>query len=240
MTRKLLLSLILANLTLSVTAFAADKAVLSTARELAKQELQAYDAGRYDEAVEKLSKAYEVVHVPTLAVNEARALAKLGKLVAASELYLEATRIPKDKSWQSTQEDAQRDAEKERNELLERIPRLRIIVTGVSATEISVSIDGAAVPQALIDAEQLVDLGERHVEGTYGNEAVKESVMVKESDHAQVTLRFPHTSAVATLPMSNVPSQSTKATPPALVLRPSVPRPQASKKAAAAKRRLVG
>ena len=45
---------------------------------------------------------YEIVHVPTLAVNEARALVKLGRLVAASELYIEASRIPRDKSWQST------------------------------------------------------------------------------------------------------------------------------------------
>ncbi len=224
MTRKLLLPLIVANLTISMTAVASDKAVLSTARELAKQGLQAYDAGRYDEAVEKLSKAYEVVHVPTLAVNEARALVKLGKLVAASELYLEAARIPKDKSWQSTQEDAQRDAEKERNELLSRIPRLKIIVKGVGATDVSVSIDGASVPQALLDAEQLVDPGQRNVEGTYGNEVVKQSVSVKESEHAQVTLPFTQLSAASTPPVSNVPSQPEKSSQPKAV-SPMAPPP---------------
>lgn len=203
-------------LTCSLTAFAEDQVVLSTARELAKQGLQAYDAGRYDEAVEKLSKAYEVVHVPTLAVNEARALAKLGRLIAASELYLEATRIPSEKSWQSTQTEAQRDAEKERSELLPRIPRLKIILKGASSSDVAVTIDGAAVPQALFDAEQLVDPGERHVEGKRGSEVVKQSVTVKESDHAQVMLQFAQTGVAATPLGSNVPSQPTQTAQPVL------------------------
>ncbi len=204
MTRKIILPLIVANLTWALTAIASDK---TTARELAKQGLQAYDAGRYDEAVEKLSKAYEVVHVPTLAVNEARALVKVGKLVAASELYLEATRIPKDKSWQSTQDDAQRDAEKERNELLPRIPRLKVIFKGATAAEVSVTIDGAVVPQALADSEQVVDPGERMVEGKRGEEVVKQSITLKEGDHGQVMLQFTQASVPVKPINGSVPTQ---------------------------------
>ena len=214
MTRIIFLPLIVDNLALAATAFASDK---TTARELAKQGLQAYDAGRYDEAVEKLSKAYEVVHVPTLAVNEARALAKVGKLVAASELYLEATRIPKEKSWQSTQEDAQRDAEKERNDLLPRIPRLKIIFKGATAADVSVSIDGAAVPQALVDSEQVVDPGERMVEGKRGNEVVKQSITLKEGDHGQVMLQFAQAAAPAAPIKTNVPAQPNNPTQPTTV-----------------------
>jgi phage gp36-like protein len=230
MARRIQFSLIVvANLAITATAWAGDKAVLSTARELAKQGLQAYDAGRYDEAVEKLSKAYEVVHVPTLAVNEARALVKLGKLVAASELYLEATRIPKDKSWQSTQDDAQRDAEKERNELLARIPRLKIIVKGVSSADVSVKIDGAAVPQALMDADQLVDPGERRIEGAYGNKVVKQSIVVKESDYSQVTLQFAQQGVAATPILPSVPNQLEKAAQPSTGAVPMVPAPASDK-----------
>ena len=214
MTRKIFLPLIVANLALAGAAFASDK---TTARELAKQGLQAYDAGRYDEAVEKLSKAYEVVHVPTLAVNEARALVKVGKLVAASELYLEATRIPKDKSWQSTQEEAQRDAEKERNDLLPRIPRLKIIFKGAASADVSVSIDGAAVPEALADSEQVVDPGERIVEGKRGDEVVKQSITLKEGDHGQVMLQFAH-AAVPVAPITTqVPPQPNNSTQPTTV-----------------------
>ncbi len=216
--------------TSSFTALAADKVVLLTARELAKQGLQAYDAGRYDEAVEKLGKAYEVVHVPTLAVNEARALAKLGRLIAASELYLDATRIPPDKSWQATQMQAQADAEKERTDLLLRIPRLKIIFKGVSPSEVAVTIDGTAVPQALSDAEQLVDPGERHVEGTRGSEVVKQSVSVKEGEHAQVMLQFAQASAGATPLPLGVPNQPNNTAQPATPLSPLAPPPPSDHK----------
>ena len=187
---------ILIAVTCAPAAFAGDRST-STARELAKQGLQAYDAGRFEEAAEKLAKAYEVVHVPTLAVNEARALVKLGKLVAASELYMEASRIPSEKSWQSTQFDAQRDAEKERADLLPRIPRLKVELKGAKANEVTLTVDGAEVPSALADAEQVVDPGERKVEATRGSEVVTKSVVVKERDRAVVTLEFTKSLAAA-------------------------------------------
>jgi hypothetical protein len=152
--------------------------------------LQAYDAGRYEEAIEKLAKAYQVVHVPTLAVHEARAMAKLGRLVAASELYLEASRIPRESSWQKTQDDAIRDAVQERNALLARIPRLTVIVRGARAEEVALTIDGVNVPSVLIGNEQLVDPGERKVEGHRGAEVVAQSIPVNEGEQAQVTLEF--------------------------------------------------
>jgi hypothetical protein len=190
MTRKTTLAVIVAVQTMAAAAYAGDAATLSTAREVAKQGLSAYDAGRFDEAVEKLSKAYAVVRVPTLAVAMARALAKSGRLVAASELYLEAAHIPRDKSWQATQDEAQQDAEKERRALLARIPRLTIVATGADLSQVAVRIDGVAVPQALTDTEQMVDPGERHVEGTDGNRVSERSVLLKEGEHARVTLEF--------------------------------------------------
>jgi hypothetical protein len=190
--------------------------VLSSARELAKQGLQAYDAGRYEEAADKLGKAYEVVHVPTLAVDQARALVKLGKLVAASELYLEAQRIPKEKSWQSAQTDAQRDAEKERSELLPRIPRLTVSIKGAGPTDVDVLIDGTSLPDAMIGSEQLQDPGTHKVQGSHGTELVVETITVKEGDHASVTLQFKLVSASAVQPGSKVPNQQNQAQPPAM------------------------
>ena len=164
-----------------------------------------------------------MVHVPTLAVNEARALVKVGKLVAASELYLEATRIPKERSWQSTQEDAQRDAEKERIELLPRIPRLKINIKGAGPNDVNVSIDGAAVPQALLDTEQLVDPGQRQVEGLRGTDVVKQGVSVKESEHAQVTLIFATAGAAATTSVASVPNQPKKPDQSSAGIPPTAP-----------------
>jgi len=196
---------------LSYGALAGNSSVLSSARELAKQGLVAYDAGRYEEAADKLGKAYEVVHVPTLAVDQARALVKLGKLVAASELYLEAQRIPKEKSWQSTQMDAQRDAAKERAELLPRIPRLTVSIKGAGPTDVDVLIDGTALPAAMIGSEELQDPGTHKVQGSHGTELVVETISVKEGDHASVTLQFKLVSASAVQPGPKVPNQQNQA-----------------------------
>ena len=200
MTGRAALAVIVTLQTIATTAYAGNPAILSTTRELARQGLEAFDAGRMDEAVEKLSRAYAVVHLPTLAVATARALAKKGKLVAASELYLEATHIPREKSWQPTQEEAQRDAEKERATLLPRIPRLGLVIIGATATDVTVSIDDVTVPQALIEAEQIVDPGEHHIEGAHGNELNKQNIVLKEGERARVTLAFsqPESTSAAT------------------------------------------
>ncbi len=215
MIRKASLALIVAHLTFAATALAGDPAILSTTRELAKQGLVAYDAGRFAEAVDKLSKAYAVVHLPTLGVATARALVKTGKLVAASELYMEAAHIPRDKSWQASQQDAQQDAERERSELLPRIPRVTIGVTGAELAEVAVSIDGVAVPQTLNDAEQMVDPGERHIEGTCRNELAKRTVNVKEGERTRVMLEFTPGAAVsASAGEAQLPTQARPGTPP--------------------------
>lgn len=212
---------------LSFGALAGSSSVVSSARELAKQGLQAYDAGRYEEAADKLGKAYEVVHVPTLAVNQARALVKLGKLVAASELYLEAQRIPKDNSWQSTQMDAQRDAEKERAELLPRIPRLTVSIKNAGPSDVDVLIDGSPLPDAMIGSEQLQDPGTHKVQGSHGAEVVVETISVKEGDHASVTLQFKLVSASAVQSGPIAPNQQNQAQRPPMVAPTPAPAPLA-------------
>jgi len=198
-------SMIAATLLVSAVSWGQSSSVVSSARELAKQGLEAYDAGRYEEAADKLGKAYQVVRVPTLAVNQARALVKLGRWVGASELYLEATRIPRDKTWQSTQLDAQKDAEREREELLPRIPRLTVAIKGTAPTEVEVSSDGTSLPVALIGTEQLQDPGVHRVQGTRGPEIVTESITVREGDRANVTLQFKLVSAAVVQPGGSAP-----------------------------------
>jgi hypothetical protein len=220
-------SIIVSGLLLSQGAFAESSSVLSSARELAKQGLQAYDSGRYEEAADKLGKAYQVVHVPTLAVNQARALVKLGRWVAASELYLEAQRIPKDRSWQSTQTDALRDAEKERADLLPRIPRLTVVVKGAGPNEVEVTIDGGALPAALLGTEQLQDPGMHKVQGAHGTEIVTETIAVKEGDRANVTLQFKLVSAAVVQSAPGAPNQQNNALPPQMAAptQPTAPSP---------------
>ncbi len=159
--------------------------------------------------------------MPTLAVNQARALVKLGKWVAASELYLEATRIPRDKTWQSTQTDAQKDAEREREALLPRIPRLTVVVKGTAPTEVEVSIDGTPLPIALIGTEQLQDPGVHRVQGTRGPEVVTESITVREGDRANVPLQFQLVSAAVVQSGTNAPPPTPAAAQPTQAVQPT-------------------
>lgn len=171
-------------------AFADDQALLVTTRELAKESLKDYDEGRYDQAAEKSLRAYQVMRVPTLAVNRARALAKLGRLIAATELYLEATRLERADSWQPIQDEAQAAAERERIELLPRIARLRVAVENADSALVSIAIDETLIPNALLDSEHRIDPGVHTVVGTYGRETLRQTVRADEGARIQTLFRF--------------------------------------------------
>jgi hypothetical protein len=204
-------NLLVAALFLSSTAFAGSEASVSTAREIAKEGLSAYDAGRYTEANEKLSRALEVVGVPTLALYTARANVKLGKLVRASELYLLATRLDPKGPSESVQLQAQRDAAKERAELLPKIPRLTVTVEGEDLQDVEVTIDDQIVPKALLGTSQMADPGQRMVSAKRGDEQVSAEVTLAEGEHKQTTMRFLKREKVAE--KGGVPTVETKTQP---------------------------
>jgi hypothetical protein len=172
------------------SALAQSEAVVSSAREIAKEGLSAYDAGRYEEANEKLSRALEVVGVPTLALFTARTNVKLGRFVRASELYLLATRLDPKGTSESVQVQAQRDAEKERAELLPRIPRLTITITGTRREEVEVKLDGQVVPKALLGTAQLVDPGKHEIVAKRGTDEARGEIVLVEREHKTTKLAF--------------------------------------------------
>ncbi|MGC4069706.1 MAG: hypothetical protein QM784_34615 [Polyangiaceae bacterium] len=155
---------------------------VSTAREIAKEGLSAYDAGRYEEASEKLSRALEVVGVPTLALYTARANAKLGRWVRAAELYLLATQLNSKGASESAQMQAQREAEQERASLLANVPRLTIVVEGANPRDVEVTLDGRLVPLSQLGSAQLVDPGDHVIVARRGGEEVKVNLSLLERE----------------------------------------------------------
>lgn len=189
-------SLGLSGLLLIMTVAAASRAdVVSSARELAKEGVEAYDQGRFEESAEKTKRAYALVRVPTLAVHLARTYVRLGRLVEASELYLEAVRLKSEDSWQNAQFEAQRTAEIERASLLPRVPRLMIEVHGVDPAQVTITLDGTQVPTALVGAEQMVDPGTRVVIATGGATEVRQTALLTEGAHTRVVLNIKPTLA---------------------------------------------
>ena len=177
--------------TWSLSAFGQNPSVVATARQLGQEGLSAFDAGRYDEAAQKLLNAYRAAKVPTFARNAARALVKQGKLVAASEHEHHGQKEdPHGRVARLELQQAQRDATEERAAILPRIAHLKIVLHGTTAHETEVSLDDAPVPEALLGTEQFADPGVRHVLAKRGEQTVERSVELKEGEHRELLVRF--------------------------------------------------
>ncbi|HJX65079.1 MAG TPA: hypothetical protein VJ860_14140 [Polyangia bacterium] len=185
------------------TARATDDSVKGAARALANEAKRDFDAGRFEEAERKFQRAYEVAKVPTLALWAARSLAKHGQLVAASELYRQATRLTANDLWVgNAQQQAQADAAKELGELQPRIPALRVRVEGAAANDVTLTIDGAMIASALVGLELPADPGWRRVVGKRGDESSEQTVYLNEGDHKEAVLKFTARPPMAVAPMA--------------------------------------
>jgi tetratricopeptide (TPR) repeat protein len=170
---------------------ATDDSAKGAARELANEAKRDFDARRFEDAGHKFQRAYEVARVPTLAVWAARALAKSGQLVAASELYRQAMHLTPNDLWVgNAQLQAQADAEKELAELQPRIPRLRVRVEGAAANEVEVTIDEVKLASALYGFEIPKDPGRHRIVGKRGGETVEQAIELGEGERNEAVLRF--------------------------------------------------
>lgn len=181
------------------TSYAADAAIREAARDLGYEGVEAFQSGDYQTATERLERAFQVLQLPSLALWSARALEKNGKLLEASERYLEATRLSTEGAGEEqVQLDAQAAAEEERDALRERIPKVFIEVRGAPAEEVQVTIGESAVPAALYDAGRPSNPGEMEVVGTWDGRTVSETVTLEEGDRKTVTLTFTAVAAPGT------------------------------------------
>src|SRR5262249_5440698 len=72
---------------------AVDDQTRAKARTIGEEGLALYDQGRYIEALDRFQSASALVKAPTLDLMAARCLTKMGRLVEASERYLDVTRM---------------------------------------------------------------------------------------------------------------------------------------------------
>jgi hypothetical protein len=175
-----------------------DSTTRSTARQLGQEGVQAYQAGDYDLASERLERAYALVKAPSLAFWSAQALEQRGKLVEASERYLEATRLGiEDTSQTAVQEKAKADAQVAHDSLAPRIPRLTLALHGATASELEVTLDGSLLPTALLQTKMPVNPGPHEVVAKRGRQTARASMTLTESSSTTVNLRFQESSATA-------------------------------------------
>jgi hypothetical protein len=203
----LVLSLVLG---FPLTAFAQENSKVSraAARDLGTEGVAAYKRGAYPEALDKLQRAYEVVRVPTLGLWSARALVQLGRWIEASERYLEVGRLdPNSGANAAIQEKAKADAQKELAELRPRIPGFALTVQGAPSADVSLSLDGGALPTALVGTKLSLDPGKHQLEVRYADQVQRVDVVGVEGKVVPVSVQFRQVA-----PSSAAPNAATAAT----------------------------
>jgi hypothetical protein len=182
-----------------------DDRARAAARTLAEDGVNALQSGDTDSAVDKLERAYALVKLPTVGLWAARALVKSGKLVSAAERYNEVARYtgPPD----ARQDQAKRDAIREHDEMLPRIPSATIVLDGAKAGDVAVTIDGEPVQAVLVGTAIPVDPKHHVARATKnaGGEAAEQPFDVAEGKKVTVTLKFGAAGAPASAPVATAP-----------------------------------
>lgn len=193
-----------------------DPAARAAARDLGYEGVKAYQAGNFSVAVERLTRAYQVLRVPTLGLWLGRALAQQGRLVESSELLLDVTRLTVAGGDESLQLQAQKEAAQERVALLPRIAKLDVRVSGLGSDTAQVTIDNRELSSALLGVPSPTDPGKHVVtaRNASGTEQQRELTLA-EGATATIVLEFAAETtpsptslspAVSTDPASNTPA----------------------------------
>lgn len=162
------------------------------ARTLATEGAQAFNEGRYKDAVDLFGKAESLVHAPPHLLFMARAHAKLGQYVKAREAYLKIVKEPLAPNAPQAFRDAQAAAEEERKQVEPHIGRLKVTVEGAEgAKDLAVAVNGQPFPVVMLGVPQPMDPGEHTVTATAtGFKGAPTSVSLKDAGSAAVVVRM--------------------------------------------------
>ncbi len=162
------------------------------ARTLATSGAQAFNEGRFKDAVDLFSKAESLMHAPPHLLFMARSHAKLGQFVKAREAYLKIVKEQLAPNAPQAFRDAQATAEEERKQVEPHIGRLTVKVEGADgAKDLSVAIDGQPMSVVLLGVPQPIDPGDHTVTVTAtGFKGAPASVSLKEAGQGAVTVKM--------------------------------------------------
>lgn len=181
----------------------AEPSARDQARSLGLAGVEAFQAGSYEQASEKLEQAYALMNVPSLGLWSGRALAKRGLLVEAANRYFEVASLQVPQGDAVVQRQAQLDAQAELEQLRPQIPRLVVRVVGVDPqAELALKIDGQPVPSSAVGKPRLVNPGSHAVEVRAGARVESASASARAGDEAVVSLDFgkPALASIGTAP----------------------------------------
>jgi hypothetical protein len=198
---------------------------IAAARAMGTEGTRLADSGDCNGAIPKLEAAEKLYHAPTTLDRLGECQVSVGRIVAGTESLNRVVRESLPASAPPVFVAAQKRAQKALVAALPRIGNLKIHIDGVPADKVTVAVDGAAVPPALLDADRPTDPGSHDVTASAtGYKTATASVAVREGAESSVSLKLevdPNAVAVAPPP----PSTTTVVTPPVVS---SVPPPSST------------
>jgi hypothetical protein len=197
-------------------AFAQADEQRAAARDLASEGADAFDAGRYQDAIDRFTRAESLVHAAPHLLFLARSHAKLKQYVKAREAYMKIINEQLPPNATQGVKDAQAAAQTEIAQVEGKIGRLTIQVQGKEqAKDLSLTVNGVPVPAVLVGAPQPIDPGEHQVEAiATGFRAGPEKVTVGEGERKELVLQLvSDPNAVAPGAVAAAPG-ATEGTPP--------------------------
>lgn len=182
-------------------------------RELSQDGVNAYEAGDYPRALEKLEKAYAILPTAPLGLWSGRALEKSGQLVEAAERFLAASRAPLDPGGEAKpQEVAKGEAQSEHAALEPRIPRLTVTLSGTDGESVELLINGKPVLAAFLGQPMPVNPGQVEITLRGTERDVVRHVLLQEGAREAIEIDWNAQDGATT---AAVASSSTAAGPPA-------------------------
>jgi hypothetical protein len=139
----------------------------SAARAAAGQGADAFDAGKWQEAVDLFGRAEALVHSPIHLLMMGRAEQKLGHWVKAYELFNRIKREGTPANAPSAVKKAVADAATELAQLEPQLPYVAASVKNPSG-DVAVTMDGVPVPPAVVGLMRPVDPGSHQFQATNG------------------------------------------------------------------------
>jgi len=200
-------------------AFAVTDEERAAARAAAGQGADAFDAAKWQEAVDLFSRAETLVHSPIHLLFIGRAQTKLGHWVKAYEAFNLIKREGAPANAPPAVKKAVEEAAAELAQLEPQLPYVAVSVKNPSG-QVEVKMDGAVVPPALLGLMRPVDPGQHQFQASNG-QASSEVVTAEVKPATRQNVELVLGAASAPIPVAAPPPEQNPAAPPPASDEPS-------------------
>jgi hypothetical protein len=161
----------------------------AAARALGIEGIKLANAGDCAQAIDRLQRAEQLYHAPTILGRLGECQIQLGQLVVGTENLRKVVREPLGPDAPAAFIQAQERAQQVLDEAVGRIARLTVNVAAPQGVAVQVMVDGQLLPVALVGVERPIDPGDHALSITAeGYQRREQSIALAEGGTEAVTL----------------------------------------------------